>query len=146
MQIDHDALVLVADGRKMLMLRNEGDADYPNFQVEKVEQIDNPPTREQATHAAGQASSPMGQRQNSVEQTDFHQLEEDRFAADTALMLQKRALANDFEKLIVVAPPQTLGEMRKHYHETVRQRLVGELSKDLVGHPLPEIEKIVKAA
>ena len=65
MRIDHDALVLVADGRKMLMLRNEGDAEYPNLQVEKVDEIDNPPTREQATHAAGQASSPMGQRQHS---------------------------------------------------------------------------------
>ncbi|MCB2013287.1 MAG: host attachment protein [Sphingobium sp.] len=146
MRIDHDALVLVADGRKMLMLRNEGDAEYPNLQVEKVDEIDNPPTREQATHAAGQASSPMGQRQHSVEQTDFHQIEEDRFAVDTAIMLQKRALANEFEKIIIVAPPQTLGEMRKHYHGTVQERLVGEIAKDLVSHPVSEIEQIVKSA
>ena len=29
MQIEHDTMVLVADGRKMLFFRNKGDAAYP---------------------------------------------------------------------------------------------------------------------
>ena len=146
MQIDHDTLVVVVDGRKMLMFRNEGDADYPNLVVEDTDEIINPPTREQATHPAGRSASPKGVHQDSMEQTDFHQIEEDRFAADTAMMLQKRALANEFEKLIIVAPPQTLGEIRKHYHKTVEDRLAGELAKDLVSHPVADIEKILKSA
>lgn len=146
MQIDHDALIVVADGRKMLSFRNEGDADYPNLKVEQCEVIDNPPTREQGTSRAGQASSPVGGRQSSMEPTDFHQIEEDRFAADTASMLQRRALANEFDKLIVVAPPTMLGELRKHYHKQVKERLVGELAKDLASHPVPEIERILAAA
>ena len=79
-------------------------------------------------------------------QTDFHQLEEDRFAAEAAEMLKKRALANQFEKLIVIAPPRTLGELRKHYHKEVSQRLIGELDKDLTGHPIDQIEKALAAA
>jgi protein required for attachment to host cells len=52
-------------------------------------------------------------------------------------------LSNEFEKLIVVAPPAALGEMRKHYHKEVQSRLVGEIAKDLANHPVPEIEKII---
>lgn len=56
-------------------------------------------------------------------------------------MLRRRALANKFESLIVVAPPKTLGELRKHYHKEVSGRLVGELAKDLTGHPVDQIEQ-----
>ena len=73
----------------------------------------------------------------------MHQLEEDRFAAQTAEMLRERALNNDFETLIIVAPPRTLGELRKHYHQEVSARLAGELAKDLTGHAIPQIEEVL---
>ncbi|MDR6787735.1 protein required for attachment to host cells [Sphingomonas sp. BE138] len=169
MQVPHNSVVLVADGRKLLFLRNEGDADYPNLQVEHAEERPNPATRDQATDAAGAARSTQSganapnaaqggsdhaqgggaqfaPSRGSFEQTDFHQLEEDRFAADAAELLRKRALSNDFESLIVIAPPRTLGELRKHYHKEVSARLSGELDKDLTGHPIPDIEKALLSA
>ncbi len=146
MHLPHNAVVLVADGRKMLFLRNEGDAEFPNLVVEQAREQDNPATRDQATDSAGRASSPQGGSQSSVEPTDFHQIEEDRFAADAADFLKTRALKNDFEKLIVVAPPKTLGELRKHYHKEVSSRLAGELDKDLTGHPIKDIETALKNA
>ncbi|MEH3037193.1 MAG: host attachment family protein [Sphingomonas adhaesiva] len=138
MQVPHQSVVMVVDGRKLLFLRNEGDADYPNLQVEHAEERNNPADREQKTDAAGQASSTQ---QGTMGEVDFHQQEEDRFAADAADLLKRRALANDFEKLIIVAAPKTLGELRKHYHKEVEQRLAGEVSKDLTGHPIPDIEQ-----
>ncbi len=66
-----------------------------------------------------------------------------RFAADAVALLNRRALANDYEQLIVVAPPAVLGEMRKHYHKAVESRLVGEIAKDLTGHPRPDIERAI---
>ena len=143
MQIDHDALVLVVDGRKMLMFRNRGDADYPNLEVEMLREQDNPPDRDQASDAPGRTHASSGTARSAVERTDFHQLEEDRFAMATATLLKQRALAQNYEKLIIVAPPQTLGELRKHYHKEVESRLVGELDKDLASHPVGEIEKII---
>jgi protein required for attachment to host cells len=53
-------------------------------------------------------------------------------------------LANEFESLIVVAPPRTLGELRKHYHQELQKRLVGEVPKNLTNTPVNEIEKILK--
>lgn len=146
MHLPHQSVVLVADGRKLLFLRNEGDAEHPNLTVEHAEEQDNPATRDQATDAAGRASSPQGGAQSSVEPTDFHQIEEDRFAAAAADLLKRRALANDYESLIIVAPPRTLGELRKHYHKEVTERLKGELDKDLTGHPIPDIEKALLQA
>lgn len=146
MQISHNAVVLVADGRKSLFLRNEGDATYPNLVVEHAVEDNNPSDGDQKSDHAGRASSTVGGGQNSMEEVDFHQQEKDRFAIDTAELLKKRALANDFESLIIVAPPQTLGELRKHYHSEVSARLSGELDKDLTGHPIDQIEKALQAA
>ena len=146
MQVPHNSVVVVADGRKMLFLRNEGDNEFPNLIVESAQEQDNPATRDQATDAAGGASSTQGAARSSFEPTDFHQLEEDRFAAQAADLLKRRALANDFDSLIVVAPPRTLGELRKHYHKEVSNRLAGEIDKDLTGHPIPDIEKALKNA
>lgn len=146
MQLPHNAVVLVADGRKMLFLRNMGDDAFPNLIVEEAQEQDNPATRDQATDSAGRASSPQGEARSTVHPTDFHQIQEDRFAADAAAMLKKRALANDFSSLIVIAPPRTLGELRKHYHTEVSSRLTGELDKDLTGHSIEDIESALKNA
>lgn len=146
MQLPHNSVVLVADGRKMLFLRNEGDEAYPNLVVETATEQDNPATRDQATDAAGGASSTQGAARSSVEPTDFHQIEEDRFAATAADMLKTRALANDLESLIIVAPPKTLGELRKHYHKAVSDRLAAEIDKDLTGHPIADIEAALQKA
>jgi len=145
MQIPHDSFVLVADGRKSLFFRNEGDADSPNLEVERKEIHENPAHHEQASDLAGQSMKTMDGRGGSMGEVDFHQLEEDRFAADIAEMLKARALRNEYESLVVVAPPRTLGELRKHYHKEVEKRLIGEVAKDLVNVPVAEIEKILQA-
>ncbi|MGK6357106.1 host attachment family protein [Sphingomonas sp. DT-207] len=151
MQVPHDAVVMVADGRKMLFLRNEGDAEFPNLQVEKkVIDKHNPDHHEQATDLAGGA---MGTRTSgaqwgagNMEEVDFHQLEEDRFAAEAAELLKDRALRGEFESLIIVAPPRTLGELRKHYHAEVADRITAEIDKNLTGHTVPQIEEALLKA
>jgi len=152
MQVPHNAFVVVADGRKMLFFRNEGDGAFPNLKVEHAAEQANPADRDQKTDTAGGSSSTNagttagGGSGSSMGEADYHQQEEDRFAAEAAELLRKRALVNDFESLIIVAPPKTLGEMRKHYHKSVSDRLAGELAKDLTGHPVDAIEAALKNA
>jgi len=147
MQIPHNAHVLVADGRKMLFFRNQGDGEFPNLQVEKHREENNPAHHEQATDTAGRASVPAGvSGGGSMEEVDFHQQQEDRFAAEVAELLKTRTLNHEIEHLIIVAPPKTLGEMRKHYHKEVEQRIAGEIPKDLTNMPVPDIEKAIQSA
>ncbi|MHA3841239.1 host attachment family protein [Sphingomonas aestuarii] len=146
MLIPNDTFIVVADGRKMLFFRNDGDAQNPNLVVERKREQDNPSDGDQGTDRPGRSFSSVGPGRSAYEETDFHQLEEDRFAAETAELLKKRALNNDFEKLIIVAPPKTLGELRKHYHKEVESRLIGEIDKSLTGHPVEDIESALQAA
>ena len=145
MQLPNQSVVLVADGRKLMFLRNEGDAEHPNLVVERKIEDENPSSQEQTSDAPGTAFASNGAGRSSYEPTDFHQLQEDRFAADAADLLKRRALRNDYESLIVIAPPKTLGELRKHYHTEVSARLTGEIDKDLTNHPIPEIEQAIKS-
>lgn len=146
MRTPNDTLVVVADGRKFLFFRNQGDAEYPQLELEQKHEQENPPNREQKAGDAGRSFSSGGVRRSKMQETDFHQLEEDRFVADLADLLYKRAHANEFEKLIIVAPPQSLGELRKNYHQVVSERLIGEIDKDLTGHTVENIEKIIANA
>lgn len=169
MQVPHHAVVLVVDGQKLLFFRNQGDAAYPDLQVEFAEEHPNPADRDQKRDAAGQARSTQSgagapavaaggsnhaggggaqfaESRGSMGEVDFHQQEKDRFAAEAADFLKQRALSHEFEKLIVIAPPRTLGELRKHYHKEVSNRLAGELAKDLTGHSVPDIEAALAAA
>ena len=146
MRIEHDTCVLVADGAKMMFFRNAGDADYPKLEIDGKRIDDNPPDRVHKSGPDGRTAGGGYPSGSSMGTTDFHALEEQRFAADTAALLKRRAMAHHFERLIIVAPPETLGELRKHYHDEVERRLVGEIGKDLTQHPVDEIERIIAAS
>ncbi len=145
MQLPHNSFVLVADGKKMLFFRNEGDGDYPQLEVEGKRQTADAPDRDRKSDAPGRSFDSTSSGRSAYEEADFHTLEEERFAAETAELLRKRAFRNEFDSLIVVAPPRTLGALRKHYHVEVEKRLAGEVAKDLTRHPVAEIEKILLA-
>jgi protein required for attachment to host cells len=55
------------------------------------------------------------------------------------------ALVNLFEKLVIIAPPRVLGNLRKVLHAEVIARVIGEIPKELTSHPVAEIERLVAA-
>ena len=141
--IDHDAWILVADGQKALFLCNEGDNELRNFVVRRVEEQDNPPAREQGTDRPGRMGDAGSAHRSSVADTDWHQLAEDRFAKDLSDILYRMAHKNRFEKLVLVAPPRVLGELRQELHKEVQDRIVGEVPKTLTNHPIDRIETLL---
>lgn len=144
-KIPHNAYVFVGDGRKALVLRNEGDAQSVNLKTERVFVDDNPPTHEQGADRPGRTHSSVGAGRSSVTQTDWHDLEEHRFAQDVAATLEKMVRERGVEHLIVVAPPRTLAELRKSFHPDVKQRIVAEIDKDLTKEPIDQIERHLTA-
>ncbi len=144
-KLEHDIWVVVADGEKALFLRNEGDEKYPNLEVFREVHDDNPATREQGVDKPGRLNDGPGPHRSAVEETDWHRIEKERFAGEIAERLYKAAHRNDFKRLVIVAPPLVIGEMRKELHKEVADRLVGEVSKTLTNHTIPEIEKILSS-
>jgi len=140
--IPHDAMVFIGDGRKALFLRNTGDAKYPNLRVERVFAEENPPTHEQGTDRPGRGAESAGtQRRTSMDQTDWHHLEEHRFTERVATALEDMVRRRGVPALVVVAPPRTLADLRNAFHADVKKRIVAEIGKDLTKHPVADIEK-----
>lgn len=135
--------VAVADGEKALLLRNDDTGARPSLSVIRFEEIDNPPTREQGTSRPGRHRDGGAgmQHRSGFEQTDWHQLGKERFAKDFVDRLNTAALRNAFDRLVVFAPPQTLGLMRAEYHPELSKRIVKEVGSDLTNHTVDEIEK-----
>ena len=143
MSLPNQALVLVADGRKLLFLRNHGDEARIDLRIEAHDEREDRKDSEIKTDAAGATSQSGGYGRPALDETDFHQQEEDRWAKDAAEELKKRALGNDFEALAIIAPPKTLGVLRKQLHKEVERRLVLTLNKEMTDRPIPDIEDLL---
>jgi protein required for attachment to host cells len=141
--IPHAALVVVGDGKKALFFRNEGTPRHVNLVVERILEQENPATRDQGTDKPGRYLGSDGLGRSAMEETDWHQLAEDRFAHAISTALYQLAHANRFEQLIVVAPPKIMGNLRESFHQEVTKRIVAEIPKDLTGRPKDEIARVI---
>ena len=122
--IPHNTLVIVADGRAARMFRNQGDES--GLKLHQTRQLDTSDAME---------SSPSGSQpqDNDVGEAAFAKMLADR--------INRSALRNGFEHLVLVADPTTLGEIRPQLHKEVAQRMLAEVSKDWTNTPLDQIEK-----
>ena len=142
LKIPHDAFVLVGDGRKAILLRNEGDDKFPHLVTERVFEDNNPPTHEQGSDRPGHLGKTLGSgRRTAVEAVDWHDLGEHRFARMIASAMEKVVRSRNAPALVIVAPPRALADIRSALHADVAARVIAEINKDLTRHPIGEIEK-----
>lgn len=141
--LSENGWIVVADGGKALFLRNEGDRQFPNLAVFRVEENEGLQNRELASDRPGRLPDAGAEHMSAVEATDRHELAETQFAVDLANVLYEYAQKGEFGELILVATPSTLGAIRGELHQEVSGRIVGEIAKDLTNHPISKIGKIV---
>jgi protein required for attachment to host cells len=129
--IKHGDWVFVGDGRKALLLRNDGAPDLLDLRrVEVREKDEHAPSREQDTPPAAGS-------------TDWHALEEERFAATVAERLNRAAEQGKFRHIVIVAPPKVLGELRREYSKKLQGMVLAEIDKDLTHHTTADIAKVL---
>jgi protein required for attachment to host cells len=146
LRLEHGLWVVVADGERALFLRNEGDAKFPDLKVQREMRDENPPTREQGSDRPGRFNDGPSAHRSAVDDTDWHKVAKERFADEIAQRLYKLAHRGEFKKLVLIAPPLVLGEMRKKLHKEVADRVVGEFAKTLTKMPVVEIEEMLRDA
>jgi protein required for attachment to host cells len=144
-KLAHGAWVFVGDGQKALFLINEGDEKFPNLRRLSVEVHRDPPTHEQGSDAPGRAYSSVGWGRSAVEETDWHELEKERFAASIADRINKAAQSAAFKQLVIVAPPKILGDLRHELTKETETKILAEIPKDLTHHTIAEIERLLTA-
>lgn len=134
MKIPANAHVAVVDGERFLLMRNSGSTSEPKLQL-------------QAEPDVAETNKSAGMRhQEDIRTKKAEPLDKFAHAAGAAEWLNHAVLTHKIEKLMVVADPDTLGEMRKHYHKMTQAALIGELDKQLTGMPGPDIVKVIEAA
>lgn len=145
LKIEAGAWVVVCDGRKALILCNQGDAMFPNLRTHEVHEQENPPTREQGTDAPGRVHQSVGSARSSVEPTDWQEEGERAFMRQIAGRLDAAAAAGEVKSLVIVAAPRALGALRPHLSKGVHDIVAAEVDRDLVKMPVHEIEKLLAA-
>ena len=139
--IPHDALVMVGDGARAVFFRNTGSIQSPNLTVENVFEQYNPPTRDQGTDRPTRGPTTFSKARGNIEETNFHQINEGRFASEIADELYRLAHANRFDRLIIVAPPKVLGALRQSLHKEVLDRVEAEVPKELAWTSVNTIQR-----
>lgn len=127
-QLPEGTLVVVADGTKARLFRNVGDGRA--LQLRQEAMMD-------AHEIWLQGPSGVRPPEQTAEQTD-----EAAFAKHVATRLNDGALKQEYADLVLVADPQTLGQMRPQLHKETLGRLRGEVAKTLTN---ARVEDIVSA-
>ncbi|ODA66094.1 Protein required for attachment to host cells [Methyloligella halotolerans] len=137
--------VVVCDGSKALMLRNEGDDELINLQVVEVDEEKHAATHEMGTDRPGRVQESAVTGRSAVEQTDWHERAEIEFLGRVAEKLDAMIDSHDIKHLVLVAPPRALGRIREQLTDKVKNVIDTEIDKDLTNLPVDQIEKHVTA-
>jgi protein required for attachment to host cells len=76
--------------------------------------------------------------------SDPHRDLKTEFAHQLADMLARGLEQNSYDRLIIVAPPVTLGDLRAAISDRVRAKVAGEVAHDLTKIPDGEVAKHLK--
>lgn len=144
MKVAHGTLVMAVDGEKLLLFRNKGDETYPVLETLLHEEQPHSSTREQGSDHPGRSISSVGPRRSSYGETDWHRQGEERFAIHAAKVLEAAAADVD-HGIIVLAPPATLGILRKHWGRHTRAQLLTEIDKDFVHRETDDVIGVIAA-
>ncbi len=134
MQLAHGTIVAVADGEKLTLYRNGGSDGTPQLTA-----IGTPGVGDDNIASGGRHHS-------SAANPDDAQLVEDGHAGAVASLLNKMALGGEIDALVVVAPPKTLGELRKHWHKVTEGKIAREIAKEMTGASIADLATMLAKA
>ena len=124
--------ILIADGSRAHVVLNEGIGKGLKPVPDRDFETSLEPTRELGTDSSRHAMEPR---------VDWHRFEKHKFAGEMADILNKAAEQRKFNRLVLVAPPETLGVLRARLNVKTRKMITAEMGKDLTQvrvHELPQ--------
>jgi protein required for attachment to host cells len=80
----------------------------------------------------GRSFNSVGGIRHAIEpQHDYHKMEKHKFAAELAKILTNALARHEFDRLVLIAPKRSLGELRLLLPQNVQARIRKEIPKDL---------------
>jgi protein required for attachment to host cells len=135
--------ILIADGARARVLEQQKDyaALEPAFEGEEFTGT-TAQSRQIASDRPGRSFDSGGEGRHAMEPpTDPQRHAKFEFARELAEHLEKAANERRFERLVLVAAPQALGDLRDLLPKAVRARVIAEIDKDLTKVPRQELGK-----
>lgn len=128
--------VLVADGARARIYVNEGPGKGLQAVSGATHKADlHHHSRDVKSDKPGRAvDAATGQRSAMEPNQDWHRFEKHKFAREMAKVIDAAAANKAFDRLILVAPPTTLGDLRMELDEQTMKLVSGQLPKDLTRH------------
>jgi protein required for attachment to host cells len=125
--------VLVADQAKARIFAKEGPREtFRNIEDEALESL-NRAARDIMSDRPGRTFDSASPGRHAKEPTtNPRKLEKQKFITEVAARLNTNFHKNNFERLVVVAPPVALGLFRTKLSPQVRAALTAEIGSDLV--------------
>ena len=134
--------IVIADGMHARILRQDrrGAPLAPALDQELYEPAAQGFSRDLRSDAPGRGfNSGSGARHAMEPRTDPKAHEKHLFARRVAELINDAAMRKTFDQLVLVAPPKTLGELRTQLAEKARKLVIGEIDRDLVKTPVPDL-------
>ncbi len=132
--------ILVANGTQGFIARNLGPGHGIEKDFEAEFQGPNTPNRDIMSDAPGRTFDRGGQGRHAMERpSDPQRNNQQMFAREIADYIDKAAGRSAFDRLIIVAAPQMLGELRQSLSNAAKTKVTGELPKDLTHLPLHKL-------
>jgi protein required for attachment to host cells len=98
-------------------------------------------SREIASDRPGRTFDSGGEGRHAKEPpTDPARHAQEEFARDVVRLLDEKRESRAFERLIVVAPPQFLGDLRAAMSQQLQASVAAEVAKDLSKLPLHDLQ------
>ena len=133
--------VVVADGARARVFVNEGVGKGVHELEDRAFVGSRRQNQDIQADRPGRAFDSAGQGRHSMEpRTDPHQHEEREFLRDVVSWLSEHGQNNDFERLVLIAAPRALGELRSLLPKPLSAKVVGEIAKDLTHSGPADIE------
>jgi len=134
MLLPHGTVVAVVDGTTFELRHNAGTEAQPRLEALPT------PDLELTNFSAGARINDANSRHAARTGDGSNDaVDESAHAIAVADWLNHQALQHKFDKLVIVADPRSLGEMRKRYHKQLEAVLLGEVAKTLTGRPATEL-------
>lgn len=130
--IPPQTLVVVADGHQAILFRSHGVKDALSLVEEQ---------RLSPNNLADEGPSGSRPEEQTERQTD-----EATFAKQLVRSLYAMKTSHKYEHLVLVADPQTLGQLRDAMDKNVANSIILSLDKALTNHSTDDIAKIVRTA
>ena len=131
--------ILVADGARARVLSRSVPSEGLKLEHEAEQPAQ--PTRDINADRPGRTFDSAGVGRHAMEPHSDPARERKRtFARDLVQFVEAGRKRNAFDRLYLVAPPQTLGDLRRELGTELAAAVTGELPKDLTHVPLHELE------